>query len=104
MFDLGVTNRFLSTITVTSPVTAPSDKKQVYVDFTDLSALKGDYIHYKGSLTTPPCSEGVLWYLCKTVSTGDSEQLQWFQDCLPEDNARPVQPVNGRQLCMTATR
>jgi carbonic anhydrase len=48
-----------------------------------------------GSLTTPPCSEEVLWMILKQPVTLSHEQMRLFAQQYP-NNARPVQPTNGR--------
>lgn len=53
------------------------------------------YYHYEGSLTTPPCSEGVQWYVLQDPVEMSQEQLKAFQE-LYAMNARPIQDVNGR--------
>lgn len=55
------------------------------------------YYHYTGSLTTPPCSEGVNWNVLKTTIELSSEQLAGFNSFY-NGNARPVQPLNDREL------
>ena len=55
------------------------------------------YYQFLGSLTTPPCSEGVLWMVLKQPVTISREQLRLFAQLFP-NNARPVQPVNGRAV------
>jgi carbonic anhydrase len=55
------------------------------------------YYTYMGSLTTPPCSEGVLWVVMRTPVTLAAEQLELFARIYPM-NARPVQPVAGRRI------
>ena len=55
------------------------------------------YYQFMGSLTTPPCSEGVLWMVLKQPVTVSREQLRLFGQLFP-NNARPVQPVNGRAI------
>jgi len=53
------------------------------------------YYHFMGSLTTPPCTENVKWYVMKEVESASKEQiaaLRTFYD----HNYRPVQPLNGR--------
>ena len=55
------------------------------------------YYQFMGSLTTPPCSEGVLWMVLKQPVTISREQLRLFGQLFP-NNARPVQPVNGRAV------
>jgi carbonic anhydrase len=55
------------------------------------------YFTYMGSLTTPPCSEGVLWVVMRTPVTVTEEQLALFARIYPM-NARPAQPVAGRRI------
>jgi carbonic anhydrase len=55
------------------------------------------YYQFVGSLTTPPCTEGVLWMVMKTPVTISPAQLRLFGQLFPA-NARPVQPVNGRPV------
>ncbi len=55
------------------------------------------YYQFMGSLTTPPCSEGVLWMVLKQPVTVSREQLHLFAQLFP-NNARPVQAVNGRAV------
>jgi carbonic anhydrase len=53
------------------------------------------YYAYTGSLTTPPCSEGVRWQVLKEPVEVSKQQLAAFHK-LYTMNARPVQPLNGR--------
>lgn len=55
------------------------------------------YYRYFGSLTTPPCSEGVLWTVYKDPIEASSEQVRRFAALFPV-NARPVMPLNRRFL------
>ncbi len=55
------------------------------------------YYTYMGSLTTPPCSEGVLWMVMKTPLPVTPEQVDIFARLYPM-NARPVQQVAGRLI------
>jgi len=50
---------------------------------------------YMGSLTTPPCSEGVVWNVLKSPIAVSDEQVAAFA-AIFKHNARPVQPLNGR--------
>lgn len=55
------------------------------------------YYTYEGSLTTPPCSEGVRWIVLDTPMQASSEQLKTLR-AQHSGNARPVQPLNGRTI------
>ena len=55
------------------------------------------YYQFMGSLTTPPCTEGVLWMVLKTPVTLSPAQIRLFGQLFP-NNARPVQSVNGRPV------
>ncbi|MCY3746345.1 MAG: carbonic anhydrase family protein [Acidobacteria bacterium] len=56
---------------------------------------------YRGSLTTPPCSEGVSWLMMTEPVTASREQIEAFRALFPVNN-RPVQPLNGRRLVTDA--
>jgi carbonic anhydrase len=53
------------------------------------------YYTYVGSLTAPPCSEGVTWFVLKTPVGISAEQINAFAKLYPRD-VRPLQPLNGR--------
>lgn len=55
------------------------------------------YYAYSGSMTVPPCSEGVQWYVLQTPVSASSEQLDTLRRRAGV-NARPVQPSNGRRI------
>lgn len=55
------------------------------------------YYTYMGSLSTPPCSEGVLWLVMKTPVHISPEQMDIFARLYPM-NARPVQALHGRLI------
>ena len=66
----------------------------------DLNALlpaDRSYFTYMGSLTTPPCSEGVLWMVMKEPVPISSEQIGVFSRLYPM-NARPIQSASGRLI------
>ena len=55
------------------------------------------YYQYLGSLTTPPCTEGVLWLVLKTPVTLSAAQITLFGQLFP-NNARPAQPTHERPV------
>jgi carbonic anhydrase len=55
------------------------------------------YFSFTGSLTTPPCSEGVSWHVLKNPVEMSAAQINAFKN-IYRMNARPVQPLNGRKV------
>jgi carbonic anhydrase len=81
----------------------PAEKeKQVVVahariDATALLPADRGYYTFEGSLTTPPCSENVRWIVLKTPLRIANAEIEAFGKIYPM-NARPVQPINGREI------
>jgi carbonic anhydrase len=69
----------------------------VAIDVTALLPESRAYFAYMGSMTTPPCSEGVLWLVMKTPVPISAAQSAVFAK-LYKMNARPVQAANGRLI------
>lgn len=67
----------------------------VVIDAANLLPTGRGYFSYSGSLTTPPCTEGVRWFLLKSPTTSSANQIAIFSK-LYGANARQVQPLNGR--------
>jgi carbonic anhydrase len=70
-----------------------SDSVQVHV--ADLLPSNHNYYTFAGSLTTPPCTEGVSWYVLETPVSFSKEQIDKFASIYPR-NARPIQPLHNR--------
>ncbi|MDR1360304.1 MAG: carbonic anhydrase family protein [Deltaproteobacteria bacterium] len=62
-----------------------------------------EYIYFNGSLTTPPCSEGVRWYVLRTPLTVGKSQIAAFLEVMGHPNNRPLQPVNARPILQGIT-
>ena len=69
----------------------------VVLDVNDLLPAGRDYFTYMGSLTTPPCSEGVLWLVMKEPVQASPAQMALFSRLYPL-NARPIQASSGRVI------
>jgi carbonic anhydrase len=71
--------------------------EKVYVDVDQLlPSVKTTYC-YDGSLTTPPCSEGVKWIILTAPIQLSNQQISAFQKIIHHDN-RPVQRLNEREV------
>lgn len=69
------------------------------VNAADLLPKDLTYYNYVGSLTTPPCSEGVNWMVMTNTLEVSDAQVAAFTGVFPK-SARPVQPVNGRVVSL----
>ena len=67
-------------------------------DYVELLPASKEYYQFSGSLTTPPCSEGVRWYVLKQPLSVSKAQVQTFLDVLHHPNNRPVQALNARTV------
>jgi carbonic anhydrase len=98
LFDVGAASAALAPVFAAMPAKVgtevPIGKD---VDPAALLPAQRGYYAYEGSLTTPPCSEGVRWFVLQHHATLSKQQLEAFKKLYPH-NARPLQPVNGRPI------
>jgi carbonic anhydrase len=98
----GAGNALLASIWKNFPAEKEKSIENASVSVNAWDLLPSDHAYYTflGSLTTPPCSEGVTWYVLKTPVQLSSEQVAAFAKVYPR-NARPIQPLNGRELLVS---
>ena len=97
LIDPGAANDMIHKVWTHMPLDG-GDRVRVPAGLIDVNALLPTdqrYYQFIGSLTTPPCTEGVLWNVLKSPMTVSREQLRLFAQLFP-NNARPVQALNGR--------
>ncbi|WP_298772537.1 carbonic anhydrase [uncultured Shewanella sp.] len=68
------------------------------VNINKLLPKQDKYYRFNGSLTTPPCTEGVQWFVMKEPITASKAQIKQFSQLFPHGNNRPVQSVNARMI------
>lgn len=99
LLDPGVANALIGKVWTYMPLDT-NDRVRMplgIIDMNELLPKDQRYFQFIGSLTTPPCTEGVLWMVLKQPTQLSREQIRMFQQLFP-NNARPVQPVNGRPV------
>ena len=99
LLDPGAANPLVNKVWTYMPLEANDRVRmpQGLLELNELLPKDQRYYQFMGSLTTPPCSEGVLWMVLKQPVTVSREQLRLFTQLFP-NNARPVQQVNGRAI------
>jgi carbonic anhydrase len=93
----GKESPFLRALWANLPAEKEKEKVVGKVSINAASLLPKNHAYYTfpGSLTTPPCSEGVTWFVLTTPVDLSSSQVARFEKIYPH-NARPTQPLNGR--------
>lgn len=96
-FKAGNRNAPLQSLWDKIPDTVNREDPAGNVDPSVFLPVERNYFAYSGSLTTPPCSEGVKWHVLKHPMEASAEQIATFKKIV-EMNARPVQELNGRSV------
>ncbi|GAA4037302.1 carbonic anhydrase [Parerythrobacter jejuensis] len=94
MFEEGEANGALQSVI---DAAGSGNGTAVSFDVNDMLPDDVSVFRYMGSLTTPPCSEGVNWHVSKSTMTASAEQIAALYELLG-DSARTVQPLGGRLL------
>lgn len=99
MFEEGAPNAELEKLVKAAPHTEqePTLVSGVTFDPTKLLPASRSVFRYEGSLTTPPCTEGVRWHEATHPVTASASQIAALH-AIMGDNARPIQPLYGRVL------
>jgi carbonic anhydrase len=102
LLDAGKENRLMKTLMSNLP---KEKGKESAVDKATITAVDllpdaKDYYRFAGSLTTPPCSEDVTWFVMKSPVPVSGDSIARFAKIYPM-NARPIQPLNGRDIAAT---
>ncbi|XP_077213427.1 alpha carbonic anhydrase 4-like [Tasmannia lanceolata] len=106
LYSIGLPDPFLSKLMSSMKAIANKNGGEIVVGMVDpnpmhVSMVNNKYYRYEGSLTAPPCTEGVLWTIVKQVKSVSLEQVVDLRVAVNDDsklNARPIQPTNHRPV------
>jgi len=103
LFVIGKANRFVAELLAHGLPTKSGDEVNVpsqMINVADALTKTSRYYTYPGSLTTPPCTETVTWFVLHEHAQLSSEQFDAFRHILG-NNFRPLQKRNGRTIRST---
>ncbi|XP_043691022.1 alpha carbonic anhydrase 4-like [Telopea speciosissima] len=106
-YKYGRPDHFLSKLVPQLGSVGMTEKDVRIIDPGDIKFGSRKYYRYIGSLTVPPCTEGVIWTITKKVRTVSREQVRALRDAVHdgyEENARPIQHQNHRTVWMYTPR
>jgi carbonic anhydrase len=100
MYEEGAENKIIKKLWSRMPHKAGETNKCIMIAemFATMMPKDKSYYKFNGSLTTPPCSEGVKWMVLKNYSHVSKGQVKEFLHLLHHANNRPVQPINARKV------
>lgn len=104
LMEDGRANRAIDRVLAALPSGAGLERTLPDQTFSAHELLPADfsYVRYTGSLTNPPCTERVDWFILRTPVTLSAEQAKLLREAVGgRGNARPLQPRNGRELPAT---
>lgn len=102
LFQKGFSNRGLRSFWDHLPKVTNEKKKlsSVRVNPTNMLPRNRSYYTFTGSLTTPPCTEGVRWFVLKNPVEFSPQQHAGFWS-IYRNNNRPIQALNNRKILVS---
>ena len=99
LLDAGQANGLIKTLWDNLPKEKDKENAvdKVMINALELIPKNKGYYTYAGSLTTPPCTQDVTWFVLQTPVQVSADEIARFGRVYPM-NARPVQPVNSRDI------
>ncbi|XP_010530484.1 PREDICTED: alpha carbonic anhydrase 7-like [Tarenaya hassleriana] len=103
LYKIGSPDSFLSKLTKNVETVGDNkqEKKIGIMDPREIKIKGKKYFRYIGSLTIPPCTQGVIWTINKRVQTVSRHQLKTLKAAVHDSakgNSRPLQPLNHREI------
>ncbi|EXC22910.1 hypothetical protein L484_007519 [Morus notabilis] len=102
LYQFGEPDPFLSSVEdYLEEISDTGEEIIVVIDPNKIKIGSQRYYNYIGSLTTPPCTENVVWIVASEIRTVSREQVSLLRVAVHDDsdtNARPIQETNGRTV------
>lgn len=106
LYEVGSPDKFLLRLEPFLRLIADQKDRREPVGVVDPNLARGEakaYYRYMGSLTTPPCTEGVVWTIDQKIRPVAKYQVDLLREAVDdgnENNARPLQELNNRNISL----
>ena len=104
LYEIGAADPAIQRLLDAAPAARGDTERNTELSGRDFQPNGASYYAYDGSLTTPPCSEGVAWYIMRERRTVSAEQLAALSEIVGGENNRAVQALNGRSAALLEAR
>jgi carbonic anhydrase len=98
LINTGAENPFFAKFWHALPEKQGQVNREITVNVADALPSNRDYYNYDGSLTAPPCTEGVSWVVLKQRIEASADQINRYRALFAGPTARPVQSLNDRLI------
>lgn len=103
LYKIGPAEPFLAQLmnNISTMIDGKEERNMGMIDPREIELGGKRYYRYMGSLTVPPCTEGVIWTINRKVRTVAREQVKLLREAVhdyAEENARPLQSLNTREI------
>ena len=100
LYRSGAPNPAVQALLDASPEAGNPVNPEPGINAADFVPTTPGYYTYDGSLTTPPCTEGVRWVVMREIGTVAPEQAARMQELTHGPNNRPLQPIGERSITL----
>ncbi|GMJ08175.1 alpha carbonic anhydrase 7, A. THALIANA ALPHA CARBONIC ANHYDRASE 7 [Hibiscus trionum] len=101
LYRYGLPDLFIATILPNIVLLRQTDRGVGLINPESVGFPGSSYYRYNGSLTVPPCTEGVVWTVFQKIKQVSRSQVEALRNVLPpqnRNNSRPTQPLNNRDV------
>lgn len=99
LYEEGRHNKFIDSVHwMALPHATASSPTEKHINLAQAIGFNTHYWSYGGSLTYPPCTEDVAWFIMQDIQEVSSEQVERLKGVVINPNNRPIQPTNGRKV------
>ena len=102
LYELGDADSAIQNVIDATPEVGRRVVPEFSVPAADYAPRETGFYQYLGSLTTPPCSELVEWYIAERLGTISERQAERLSELTGGANYRAVQPRNGRVIVLSS--